>query len=659
MSNVALLLLQAVAGLAGAALWLAAGFSAVGPAPDDATPRSRRSARTPRERMPVLAFVAGGTLALAGAVALALVLAGRGWWFAGEKIVIALPLQLIGLAAGVLGLVWWLTGRRPVAGRTLVLGGGYAMAAAALATWLIGYPPQPVAALLLFAAVALGTGLTWALLAHRGRRAVAGFAGFLALLLVAGIGWSWLSDTAAPTLEAGTGHGHGAAAVVDANDGAVASRSVETLRTPADAPGEVRRFELTAAHHTVELAGGDSVEAWGFGGDSLPGPELRVTEGDLVEATLANRDIERGVTLHWHGYDVPNGEDGVAGVTQNAVAPGGTFTSRFVADTAGTYWYHTHQAGSEGVRRGLYGMLVVEPAGGVAEDLDLSVPVHTLGGAVFLGEIDGPQQIDAEPGSTVRLRVANTDRSPLRVLVAGAPFRISAVDGLDVEGGAEVRGEALRLGAGARADLVFTMPEAPVRFETDASEASVISFVPPGDDATSTSEGAPSEIEAAPELDLLAYGDAARPELGPFTAEGVLVLDRMPRFVGGAPIYAYTVNGQVFPHIEPLVVHEGDLMRITVANRGFDVHPMHVHGHHVLVLARDGEAATGAPLWLDTVDVRPGEVWELALRADNPGIWMDHCHDLEHAAQGMMMSLAYTGVTTPFEHGGAHANRPE
>ena len=137
------------------------------------------------------------------------------------------------------------------------------------------------------------------------------------------------------------------------------------------------------------------------------------------------------------------------------------------------------------------------------------------------------------------------------------------------------------------------------------------------------------------------------------------MLDRMPRFLGGVPSYAYTVNGEVFPHIAPIEVREGDVVKITIANRGFDVHPMHVHGHHVLVLSRDGVAATGAPLWLDTVDVRPGEVWELALVADNPGIWMDHCHDLDHAAQGMMMTLAYDGITTPFEHAGAHGNRPE
>jgi FtsP/CotA-like multicopper oxidase with cupredoxin domain len=201
---------------------------------------------------------------------------------------------------------------------------------------------------------------------------------------------------------------------------------------------------------------------------------------------------------------------------------------------------------------------------------------------------------------------------------------------------------------------VFTVPAGGVRFETDLSAASVVVIAPPGAAAADL----PREVTDVPELDLLAYGTPAAPDLGAFTAEGELVLDRVPRFVGGAPSYAYTVNGAVFPHIVPIEVDEGDVVKITVANRGFDVHPMHVHGHHVLVLSRDGVPATGAPLWLDTVDVRPGEVWELALVADNPGIWMDHCHDLSHAATGMMMTLAYRGVATPFEHD-AHGNRPE
>ena len=644
MTTMALLLLQSVAAIAGAGLWLATGFSM----------GSLAAQPSRRERLVVLALATGGTIALAVAALLTAVLAGRGWWFAGEKVVVGLPFQILGLAGGVLGLVWWVGGTRVLIARTLVLGGAYAMTAAVLATWLVGYPAQPVAAGVLLAAVALATGLTWALLAHRGRRTVAGFAGLLGVLLVGGLGWSWLSDTAPPRIEAAGTHVHAASAAPGAEASAV---PVTELRTPADAPGELHAVELIAARHDVTLASGETVEAWGFGGGGVAGPELRVTEGELVEVTLVNRDIADGVTLHWHGYDVPNGEDGVAGVTQDAVAPGERFTTRFVADEPGTYWYHTHQAASEGVRRGLYGMLVVEPAGGVAESLDLALPVHRIGGEVVIGAVDGPQSFDADEGDTVRLRVANTEQTPIRVALAGTPFRVAAIDGRDLDGGAQVDARSVRLGAGARADLVFTMPATAVRFETDLSTASVVVIAPPS--AHADAEDLERVVTDAPELDLLAYGDGSRPDLGAFTAAATLVLDRQPRFVGGTPTYAYTVDGTVFPHVEPIVVRAGDVVKLTIANRGFDVHPMHVHGHHVLVLSRDGVPATGAPLWLDTVDVRPGEVWELALVADNPGIWMDHCHDLSHAAAGMMMTLAYEGVTTPFEHGGAHGNRAE
>ncbi|KRE21590.1 multicopper oxidase family protein [Agromyces sp. Soil535] len=648
MTTAALLALFALTILPAAACWLVAGFVAAGAGSEPGR----------RERWLVVALAAGGSLAVVAAGVITALLAGRGWWFVAEKVVLGLPLAAVGAVAGSIGLARWLRGDRTPRARVLLLAGGFAVAAAAVASWLIGYPVQPVAALVLVAAVLLATGLTWAILASRGRRSVVGFAGLLAVLLAGGVGWSWLADTAAPSLEA-AGHEHGdmggTSALAAAPAAASGVRSVEELRTPVDAAGPMRSFELTAAQRSVTLSSGASIDVWSFG-EALPGPELRVTEGDLVEVTLRNRDVDAGVTLHWHGVDVPNGEDGVAGVTQDAVLPGDEFTSRFVAETPGTYWYHTHQASSEGVRRGLYGMLVVEPAAGQAEDVDLALPVHTIGGAVLVGAVDGPQALEVPAGGAVRLRIANTDRAPLRVLLAGTPFRVAAVDGRDVAGGAEVEGEAVRLAAGARADLVFTMPETPVRLSTDASRESVLELAPLG--AASARDAAWPSVTDAPELDLLAYGDAAAPDLGPFTVEADLVLDRMPRFVGGAPAYAYTVNGRVFPHIAPIVVREGDVVRITIANRGFDAHPMHVHGHHVLVLSRDGVGATGAPLWLDTVDVRPGEVWEVALVADNPGIWMDHCHDLEHAAQGMMMSLAYEGVTTPFEHD-AHANRPE
>ncbi len=104
----------------------------------------------------------------------------------------------------------------------------------------------------------------------------------------------------------------------------------------------VRAFTLTARHARMTLPGGSTVDALTYNG-TLPGPELRVREGDLVEVRLHNADIAEGVTIHWHGYDVPAGEDGVAGVTQDAVPVGGSFTYRFLAEQVGTFWYHSHQ----------------------------------------------------------------------------------------------------------------------------------------------------------------------------------------------------------------------------------------------------------------------------------------------------------------------------
>jgi FtsP/CotA-like multicopper oxidase with cupredoxin domain len=64
-------------------------------------------------------------------------------------------------------------------------------------------------------------------------------------------------------------------------------------------------------------------------------------------------------------------------------------------------------------------------------------------------------------------------------------------------------------------------------------------------------------------------------------------------------------------------------------------------------------------MWLDTVNVRPGEIWEIGFRADNPGVWMDHCHNFRHAQLGMVFHLAYENVTTPFLVGGEAGNQPE
>lgn len=585
-------------------------------------------------------LIGAGLLLVLGQLAAALVLAERAWGFAQEKLVFAVPVQL---AAGIVAAavaVPVLRAEHPPSGGVpvRVVAALVASATAAIvgliARSVVGFPFPPVAAAVLGLLVPLAWWITAASLRQE-RRQLVGAAALASLLLASSVGSAWLADVAAPGALTAQSHGEEA-------PGAGGGTSVTDLRTPADAPGTVRRFELTAREEKVTSPAGRKLNAWSFG--SLPGPELRVTVGNVVEATLRNEDVADGVTIHWHGYDVPNGEDGVAGATQDAVVPGESYTYRFVADEPGTYWYHTHQASYEGIRRGLFGMLVVLPREGVAEQLDITVPVHDFGSTVFLRGSDEKQVLEVAAGTSTRLRLVNTDQVPHRFRLGGASYRVVAVDGRAVAGGEMVRSRAVRVPAGSRVDVALVVPAEGVLLTTDVASAVSLALAPSGVDV----EGV--DGRGWPDLDLLSYGDRGDLAVPGGVVEAGMVLDRQPRFFRGLPANAYTVDGAVFPHIPSIQVTEGDVVRLTVVNRGWETHPMHIHGHHVLVLSRNGVDATGAPLWLDSFDVQPGEVWQVMLVADNPGIWMDHCHNLDHAEQGMLMALTYRGVTTPFDH---------
>ncbi len=113
----------------------------------------------------------------------------------------------------------------------------------------------------------------------------------------------------------------------------------------------------------------------------------------------------------------------------------------------------------------------------------------------------------------------------------------------------------------------------------------------------------------------------------------------------------YTINGRSLPQVPMYVVHTGDVVRLRYVNRTPVPHPMHLHGHHLLVVARDGLPATGSPWWVDSLEVDPGQRYTVEFRADNPGVWMFHCHNLPHVAQGLMTHLMYDDVGTPFRIG--------
>ncbi|MDO6142591.1 multicopper oxidase family protein [Paenarthrobacter aurescens] len=651
------------------------------------------SVRDRSRRIDLALLLVGAAVAVTvGRYALLPALVAGSWWFASERITINVPLTAIPAAWAATAGVPFLLRRRNTGSTSvqadprrsrewavLALVAASASAVASLVlTFVLGPFPSLWSLVVVLFMVAASVLIARLALFTRRRRptAAAAVAGLMICTALGSGVFAWLGSRSADgaTIAAAVGHhGRAGSQVQDPTP-------VTSLVGDASAGAVVRHYELTARVEQLTLPSGQTTQAWTYG--SLPGPALEAELGDVMEVVLNNRDVAAGVTLHWHGYDVPNAMDGVAGATQDAVMPGESMTYRFTAAQTGTYWYHTHQDSAEGVRKGLYGTFVVHHPTAPRADTDIVVAGHDLSGLGLLGSSDRATKHTATPGSSVRVRLINTDSVQQRYLIQGTTFKAAAVDGTDVNQPQDVDGKLLRLGAGGRVDVAFTMPESPVAVRSDAAAGAVVVIAPSGVTAGDSEDLTPEKPGAGvftttPVLDLLEYGkpleegkhavdngdgsELIRPATGeePITREEVMVLDRQFRFVDGIPRYAFTVNGAAYPLVPSIEVAEGDTVKVTVVNRTSEPHPMHPHGHHVQVLSRNGVVPSGSPLVLDTVDVLPGEVWELLLHADNPGIWMDHCHNLDHAAEGMMMLLKYQGVSSPFVHGGHSGNRPE
>lgn len=422
------------------------------------------------------------------------------------------------------------------------------------------------------------------------------------------------------------------------------------------------KFELVAQRKEVTLASGAVIDAWTYNGEIAP--ELRVKHGDMIEVKLINQDIDSGVTIHWHGYNVPNAMDGVPGMTQNVVKPGQSFTYKFRAKQEGTYWFHSHQQASEQVMKGLFGTLIVEPA----QDVEANIEQFTVinhrwmtdqGYKKAFGYDDELQWKQVSPGKTVKLRIINTHNLSEKYLLQGTEYRITSIDGMRIQDPQPLSDQtAFRIGSGGRHDVTFTMPDHPVFFKL-------------GDYNNESNPGIIFYTEKPPEkpifrakstmFDPSDYGKPVANEVTAdikFDREFIMILGNKMGFYNGTLHFLWTINGEVYPRVPTFVVQEGDRVKTTFVNKSLGEHPMHLHGHHMTVLKKNGETVK-TPWLTDTLNVMPGESYEVAFLADNPGMWMDHCHNLDHAATGMILHLMYDNVLPSYEVGTRSGNLPD
>lgn len=139
--------------------------------------------------------------------------------------------------------------------------------------------------------------------------------------------------------------------------GGVITPNVGSL--PWTMAGDIKVFYLTAEPIRREFAPGFWVNCWGYNGSS-PGPTIEAIEGDTVRIVMTNH-LEEPTTVHWHGVVLPNAMDGVAGLTQRAIAPGESFTYEFTLKQNGTFMYHPHADEMTQVAMGMMGFFIIHP----------------------------------------------------------------------------------------------------------------------------------------------------------------------------------------------------------------------------------------------------------------------------------------------------------
>jgi FtsP/CotA-like multicopper oxidase with cupredoxin domain len=198
--------------------------------------------------------------------------------------------------------------------------------------------------------------------------------------------------------------------------------------------GAVKVFELTAAPVQHEVAPGQTVEAWAYNGQ-IPGPMIRVTEGDTVRIVLTN-NLPESTAMHLHGLIVPNSVDGVPGVTQDPIKPGASHTYEFKVRNSGSHMYHSHHNSTKQVGKGLLGAFIVDPkvtpAGQeVAADY-LFILNDQLGGFTVNGKgFPATAPLTAKAGDKVRIRYMNQGLMPHPMHLHGLPQLVVARDGWD------------------------------------------------------------------------------------------------------------------------------------------------------------------------------------------------------------------------------------
>jgi FtsP/CotA-like multicopper oxidase with cupredoxin domain len=473
---------------------------------------------------------------------------------------------------------------------------------------------------------------------------------------------------------------------------AIAGAMPFLTKTRAAAAPEPRiaKLRLIAGTRTLDVNG---KPARVFG---LVGPNgksgITLSPGERFDVDLVNQ-AGTSTIVHWHGQLPPWKQDGFPWA-QTPPIPSGETRSYDYAPIPGTYWMHSHQgmqeqslmtaplivrsaedmrddqqevvlmlhdfsfktpdellAGltksngsqsampqsgmSNNMNMGSASMAAMNMGSGMAQDLnDIDYDAFLANDRTFAD----PEVIRTEPGGRIRLRLINAAASTQFWVDLGTlSGTVVAVDGHPVR---PLRGSRFPLALAQRLDVLIDLPGNgvyPIFAQVEGKRARTGTVLAAS--GAAVSRLAAEAEEDAPPVDL-----SLERRLEAVTALAPRAPDVTHRVVlaGAMAPYAWSLNGEYWPNVTPLMVAPGQRVAIEMLNHTMMAHPMHLHGHAFQVVAINGAPLAGAVR--DTVLVPPMGSVTIAFDADNPGRWAFHCHNLYHMMTGMMTEVRYPAI---------------
>ena len=429
-------------------------------------------------------------------------------------------------------------------------------------------------------------------------------------------------------------------------------------------------YDLEASMFNYEIAPGKTIKAWGFN-KQLPGPVLEANAGDTLVVRVTN-NLNEPTMVHWHGIRIPASMDGT-GMVQKPIEPGQSLEYRFVVPDAGTFWYHSHQNETIQMERGMYGALIVKDESDpvtdgerifMIDDMKLddknnfTEPVGLIkrlvethdgrqGNTLLLnGKEDTVFTMNA--GEMERWRFINSSSARYFLLnMEGREFKIIGTDGGLLEYARTVT-EVL-ITPGERMDIIAGSFNEGESFAIESLAYNRMTFLKAKRQKFATVKvgGAKPSIASIPEK--LREIEPLAPQSAPVTRKVKLSVG--PSLKKGL---SFLVNNDVHVNDEPVKV--GELQIWEISNTSLMDHPFHLHGFFFQVIEENGKAPA-YKAWKDTYNLKPRTKIKIAWMPDNrPGMWMYHCHIIEHHAAGMMANFEVIDSSKPhIETGKIHS----